>query len=141
MSAAVIWLIAGILLLGVELFTGTFVLVMLAGGAFAAAATSGLLDTPLPVDAGVFSMVSVLLLVAVRPGLRRRLQVELESDERSPVGASGRVVATVNRDGGQIKIAGELWSARSIDERVFEPGDRVTVLQLAGLTAVVSSEL
>ena len=41
-----------------------------------------------------------------------------------------------------IKIDGELWSARSLDHaRVFEPGERVTVMQLSGVTAVVSPEL
>jgi membrane protein implicated in regulation of membrane protease activity len=48
----------------------------------------------------------------------------------------------VDRYSGQIKIDGELWSARALeDDRVFEPGERVTVMQLSGVTAVVSAEL
>ncbi|HEX4249508.1 MAG TPA: NfeD family protein [Pseudonocardia sp.] len=142
MTEAVVWLIAGLVLLGVEVLTGTFVLVMLGGGALAAAAAAGLLDTPVTVNVVIFAVVSVALLVGVRPMLRRRLHVELDSGGHSPVGVTGLVIERVHRDGGQIKIDGELWSARSLEHgRVFEPGERVTVMQLSGVTAVVSSEL
>jgi membrane protein implicated in regulation of membrane protease activity len=142
MGEAVIWLIAGIGLLVVEVFTGTFVLVMLGGGALAAAAASGLLNTPTAVNAVIFAIVSVALLFGVRPALRRRLTPELEAAGNNPVGSSGLVVLRVDRDRGQIKIDGELWSARSLDrERVFEPGERVTVIGLSGVTAMVSAEL
>ena len=43
------------------------------------------------------------------------------------------------RDGGQVKIGGEVWSARSYDEdEVFEPGTRVEVMKIDGATALVS---
>lgn len=142
MGEAVIWLIAGIGLLVVEVFTGTFVLVMLGGGALAAAAASGFLGTPTAINAVIFAIVSVALLFGVRPALRRRLTPELEAAGNSPVGSSGLVVRRVDRDSGQIKIDGELWSARSWDrERAFEPGERVMVIELHGVTAVVSAEL
>jgi membrane protein implicated in regulation of membrane protease activity len=142
MGEAVIWLIAGIGLLVVEVFTGTFVLVMLGGGALAAAAASGFLNTPTAVNAVIFAIVSVALLFGVRPVLRRRLTPELEAAGNNPVGSTGLVVLRVDRDRGQIKIDGELWSARSLDrERVFEPGERVTVIGLSGVTAMVSAEL
>ncbi|WP_028932211.1 NfeD family protein [Pseudonocardia spinosispora] len=137
-----LWLVGGILLIGVELLTGTFVLVMLGAGALAAGAVAAVLDPPALVDVAVFAMVSVVLLFGVRPALRRRLYVELEPSGNDPIGRSALVVHRVDRDGGQIKIEGELWSAKSLEtDRVFEPGDRVTVMQLSGVTAVVSTEL
>ncbi|WP_028923077.1 NfeD family protein [Pseudonocardia acaciae] len=142
MNEALFWLIAGIGLLVVEVFTGTFVLVMLGGGALAAAAVAAFLNAPTTINAVVFAVVSVALLFGVRPALRRRMQPELEPAEHTPVGSSGLVVRRVDRDSGQIKIDGELWSARSLDhERAFEPGERVIVVQLSGVTAVVSAEL
>ncbi|HEY2207490.1 MAG TPA: NfeD family protein [Pseudonocardia sp.] len=142
MTEAVVWLIAGIVLLGVEVMTGTFVLVMLGGGALLAAASASLLHTPVGVNVAVFAVVSVALLVGVRPMLRRRLHPELDSGGHDPVGSSALVVSRVDRDGGQVKIEGELWSARALEhQRVFEPGERVTVFQLSGVTAVVGSEI
>jgi len=141
MTEAVFWLIAGLVLLGVEVITGTFVLVMLGGGALAAAAVAALAGTPTTINVLIFAAVSVALLVGARPALRRRLHVELDSGH-NPIGVSGLVVQRVDRDNGQIKIDGELWSARSMEVgRVFEPGERVTVMQLSGVTAVVSAEL
>ncbi|MFB7346153.1 NfeD family protein, partial [Streptomyces hydrogenans] len=44
----------------------------------------------------------------------------------------------VDAEGGRIKLAGEIWSARSLDAtRVFEPGDEVDVVEIEGATAVV----
>jgi membrane protein implicated in regulation of membrane protease activity len=141
MTEAAAWLIVGLVLVGAEVLTGTFVLVMLGGGALAAAAAAGFLHTSWPVDVAIFALVSLALLFGARPALRRRLHVELDAG-RDPVGFSALVVARVDRDSGQIKIDGELWSARSLEHgRVFEPGERVTVMQLSGVTAVVGTEL
>ena len=139
MTEAVIWLIAGIALVGVEVLTGTFVLLMLGGGALAAAAAAAL-GGSLPVDTGVFGLVSLLLLIVARPALARRAAPALEAADNSPVGSSGVVVLRVGDDAGQVKINGELWSARSMTRgEVFEPGERVTVLHLSGVTAIVGS--
>lgn len=139
---AVLWLLVGLMLIGAELATGTFVLVMLGGGALAAALAAAVLPLPMLADVGVFAVVSAALLMGARPALQRRMHVELEEAQHGPIGASGLVVQRVDRDGGQIKVAGELWSACALEHnRVFEPGERVTVMQLSGVTAVVSSEL
>jgi len=45
------------------------------------------------------------------------------------------------RDGsgdGRNKIAGEIWSARSLDaDRAYEPGQEVDVVEIEGATAIV----
>ena len=73
MSAAVIWLIVAFGLAGTEALTGDMFLLMLGGGALAAAGSSWLIDWPVWADGLVFLIVSVLLLSLVRPALRRRL--------------------------------------------------------------------
>lgn len=138
---AALWLVAGLVLIGVELFTGTFVLVMLGGGALAAAA-GAFFDVSVPLQLVIFAAVSLVLLLGARPALRRRMRVDALDNGHNPVGTSGLVTERVDRDSGQIKIDGALWSARSLDHgRVFEPGERVTVVQLSGVTAMVSIEL
>ena len=45
----------------------------------------------------------------------------------------------VDLHGGQVKIGGEIWTARPFDEdQVMEPGARVEVLKIDGATALVS---
>jgi membrane protein implicated in regulation of membrane protease activity len=58
------------------------------------------------------------------------------------VGADALVTERVDGHGGQVKLSGELWTARTFDEDdVIEPGVRVRVMQIEGATALVSNGL
>lgn len=139
MSAPLIWLVFALGLGAAEALTGDMSLLMLSGGALAAAgfATLGL---PVWADGAVFLLVSVLLLVLVRPILRRRLRVGagLPEPARALEGRPALVLSRINRHQGQVKLDGEVWSARPLNEDdSYEPGDQVTVMQIDGATAVV----
>ena len=73
MPVALIWLIAALALAGAEALTGDLFLLMLGGGAFAAAGSSLVFDD-LWIQGAVFLVTSVLLLGLVRPVLRRQLR-------------------------------------------------------------------
>ena len=140
MSAAVIWLIVALGLAGTEALTGDMFLLMLGGGALAAAGSSWLLDLPIWADGVVFLVVSVLLLSLVRPVLRRRLtppkslSIGIEALE----GKRALVLDHVAHDAGQVKVDGQVWTARPLnDGDEFEPGEQVTVMRIEGATAVV----
>jgi membrane protein implicated in regulation of membrane protease activity len=143
MTAAAIWLIVGVLLVLAELLSGEFVLLMLGGGALAAAGVSLFVGGPV-VGGVVFAVVSVLLLFAVRPALRRRLDRGIDRTvmhHQALLGSTAVVVARVDEHGGRVKIGGELWSARSTDgHAVIEPGARVTVVSITGATAEVVAQ-
>jgi membrane protein implicated in regulation of membrane protease activity len=140
MTAAVIWLIVGVLLVVAELLSGEFVLLMLGGGALAAAGVSLLVGGPV-VGGVVFAVVSVLLIFAVRPALRRRLERGLDPavmHHQALLGSTAIVVARVDEHGGRVKIGGDLWSARASDgHQAIEPGARVIVVSISGATATV----
>src|SRR5215211_110294 len=140
MPVAVIWLIVALALAGAEVLTGDLFLLMLGGGALAAAGTSWLFDWPIWADGVVFLVVSVLLLVGVRPVLRRRLTTGkgLPEPVKALEGKSALVLDRVARHQGQVKLDGEVWTARPFnDNDVYEPGDMVTVVHIDGATAVV----
>jgi membrane protein implicated in regulation of membrane protease activity len=137
---ALLWLLVAIGLAIAEIFTTTFVLIMLAAGALAAAAAAAL-DAPVPVQGLTFAAVSALALWVVRPALRRHLA---EGGADTPIGlaaiegSTGLVLEQVDADHGMIKIEGELWTARAYDTtQVFEPGERVRVIEVKGVTAMV----
>ena len=141
MPVALIWLIAALALAGAEALTGDLFLLMLSGGALAAAGSAWLLDWPIWADGLVFLLVSVLLLAGVRPALRRRMQSGqgLPEPARALEGKSALVLGRVARHEGQVKLEGEVWTARPLNENdVYEPGDQVLVVQIDGATAVVS---
>ncbi|WP_292976110.1 NfeD family protein [Mycobacterium sp.] len=140
MSAAVIWLIVAIGLAGTEALTGDMFLLMLGGGALAAAGSSWLFDAPIWVDGAVFLVVSVLLLGLVRPALRRHLtpSKSLTTGIAALEGKPALVLDHVARDEGQVKVDGQVWTARPLNEGdEFEPGEQVTVMRIDGATAVV----
>jgi membrane protein implicated in regulation of membrane protease activity len=140
MSAAVIWLIVALSLAGIEALTGDMFLLMLGGGALAAAGSSWLLDLPIWGDGAVFLVVSLLLLALVRPALRRRLTPPktLTTGIEALEGKRALVLDRIARDEGQIKVDGQVWTARPLnDGDEFEPGEQVTVMRIDGATAVV----
>lgn len=140
MPAALIWLIAALGLAGAEVLTGDMFLLMLGGGALAAAGTSALLDWPVWADGAVFLVVSVLLLVLVRPALRRRLLTAQapETGVEALPGKVALVLESINQHQGQVKLDGEVWTARPLNEHdVYPAGEEVTVMHIDGATAVV----
>lgn len=139
MPVWLIWLIAAIGLAGAEALTGDLFLLMLSGGALAAVGSSLLVDNVV-VDGVVFLLVSVLLLVLVRPVLRRRFAAGtgLPDFAKALEGKNALVLDRVARHEGQVKLDGEVWTARPLsDDDVYEPGDHVTVVRIDGATAVV----
>lgn len=142
MSAALVWLVGAIGLAGAEVLTGDMFLLMLSGGALAAAASSWLLGLPVWADGAVFLVVSVLLLVGVRPLLRRRLSAGdgLPEPVKALEGKHALVLDPVDQHRGRIKLEGEVWSARSYTDDAYQPGEQVTVVHIDGATAVVWHE-
>ena len=140
MPAALIWLIFALGLAAAEALTGDMFLLMLSGGALAAAGSSWLLNLPLWADGAVFLVVSVLLLFGLRPGLRRRLTagIGLPEPVRALEGKHALVIDRVDQHRGQVKLDGEVWTARPYaEEDVYQPGEQVTVMHIDGATAVV----
>jgi membrane protein implicated in regulation of membrane protease activity len=139
--AALIWLIVALALAGAEVLTGDLFLLMLGGGALAAAGSSLIFDA-VWVHGVVFLVASILLLVGIRPLLRKRLSAGtgLPEPMKALEGKSALVLDRVARhEGGQVKLNGQVWTARPYnDDDVYEPGDQVTVVHIDGATAVVS---
>lgn len=141
MTPVVIWLIVGLVLIAAEVLSGEFVLLMLGGGALAAAGVTFLAGGAVLPGLIAFAVAAPLLVFAVRPALRHRLEHQIEDSRMHHRALEGReavVVARVDVDGGRVKIGGELWSARPVhSDDVIEAGRSVLVVEITGATAVV----
>lgn len=137
------WIVLAAVLGVAELLTGTFILVMLAAGAVAAAIVAGL-DGPVALQGIVFAAVSAAALFGLRPALQGLAHRNAESTSmglQAIEGASGLVLERVDLDHGLIKIDGELWTARPYDAtETFDKGERVRVIEIRGATALVWKE-
>ncbi|MDX3659354.1 NfeD family protein [Streptomyces sp. ID05-26A] len=136
--AALIWLIVGILLVVAEVLSGDFVLVMLGAAALAAAGVSAVGAADL-VSVLVFAATSLGLIVTARPLLKKRLQLgsNVRMHHEALLGSRAVAVTKVDEHGGQVKIGGDTWSARTLDGSVIEEGEAVTVVEISGAVAVV----
>jgi membrane protein implicated in regulation of membrane protease activity len=137
--AALLWLLVGIVLVLAEVLSGAFVLVML-GVAALASALAVSLGVPVPISAFVFAGVAAGGIMLARPALVRRMHQgdHVKTNVDALVGRKALVLDTVDAHSGQVKIGGEIWSARAYDEtEVLEPGRSVTIMSISGATAVV----
>ena len=136
------WVGAGLLFLVVEVVSVSLVLIMFAGGAFAAAAANAL-GAPVWLQILVFAAVSASLVVMLRPWLLRRLRARMpviETNVAALVGQPAIVVADVDSLGGRGKLSGEVWSARSAHKDVeFPVGAEVRVVRIDGATTIVEA--
>jgi membrane protein implicated in regulation of membrane protease activity len=140
--AWVFWLIAAGVLAAAEALSVDFVLLMIAGGALAAAGVAAV-GLPAAVQFGVFAVATLGLVTVVRPMAKRRL--ELPTHERTGldtlIGKTAVVTRTVDQHGGRVKLAGEEWSAETYDPtQVLEIGSTVRVMEIRGAAAVVWAE-
>ena len=138
-NAWAIWLGLAMLLGVAELVSLDLILLMLAGGALVGAGAS-LLHLPVPVQVFAAVLTSVAMLALVRPSVVRRLHSgpDLVTGHDKLIGKQGVVISEVSCDAGQVRIAGEVWTARPYDDdAVIEPGARVDVFEIRGATAMV----
>ncbi|MFD3684135.1 NfeD family protein [Nocardiopsis sp. NPDC058631] len=139
MDAWLIWLILAVGLGIVEIFTLTFVLGLLAVAALVAALL-GAVGLPLAVQIIGFTATAAAGIYLVRPLVQRQLRrgPDARSGAAALVGRSAVVLQEVDGDRGRIKLSGEEWSARCIDEDLVIPvGAHVDVMEIDGATAVV----
>ncbi|MFH8349298.1 NfeD family protein [Streptomyces sp. NPDC018045] len=112
---------------------------MLAVGAVAGAVTAGLGGGTV-MQFIVFAAVSVALIAVVRPiaNRHRTQRPQLASGIDALKGRSATVLERVDAAGGRVKLGGEIWSARALDaDQIYEPGQKVDVVEIEGATAVV----
>lgn len=119
--------------------SGTFVLLMMSGGALGAAVTAALGGNAL-IEVIVFVVVTLGLVWLVRPVAIRHLNPgpAAITGAEALIGREAVVLNAVTRDGGLVRLNGAQWSARAKDPSQQLPaGTRVSVVGIEGATAVV----
>ena len=134
------WLGIAAVLGAAELVSLDLVLIMLAVGALAGG-LSAALGAAVVAQILVAGIASIAMLALVRPGLVSKLHQgpELRLGHDKLVGQRALVTQRITGLAvGQIKLAGETWTAAPYDEHVtIEPGATVEVFEIRGATAYV----
>lgn len=135
-----IWLALALLLGIAEILSLDLVLIMLAVGALAGAGVAFIAPELWWLQLGVAAAVSVITLLLLRPTLLEKVRgmPGYRSSTDKLLGSSGIAITAVNMTGGEVKLDGISWSARTYDESmVIDAGTEVEVYEIDGATAVV----
>ncbi len=139
MDSDLVWLIAGIGLLLVEVFTLTVVLGLLGVAALVAAAIA-FLGVGAIGQAVAFAGASTALLLFAREPVQKMINKTSGSnlDPAALSGSAAVVVQRVSDDSGQVRLSGELWRARPYaGVGPIDVGRSVVVAEVEGATLLV----
>lgn len=139
MTDWVVWLVVAAVLGALELMSLTLILgfaalAAIAAGMVALAGADGWIQLV------IFSAALLVLLVVVRPiALRHRQSTPaLRTGVDALLGQVAVALTDIDRDDGQVKIGGEVWTARAAAQ-LISAGARVRVVAIEGATALVES--
>jgi len=89
----------------------------------------------------IFVVSSVILLLLTKPLVDKftKKDKKIETNAYSIIGKKGVVVQDINPTFGvgQIKVSGEVWSAKTSDESIIEKGTSIKIKEIDGVKAVV----
>lgn len=139
--AAVYWLIAFVVLLGIEAATMALTTIWFAGGALVAFLLA-LFGINIQVQLALFVIVSFLLLFFTRPfALKYVNRNTVRTNMDSLIGKSARVTVEINnaKEQGAAVLNGQEWTARALEEnRIYPEGVMVKVKEIRGVKLIVS---
>ena len=140
-----IWLIiAGVAFIA-EIFTNGFLVFWFGLGALISMVVSFFFPGDYVLQTSVFVLTSTLLIFLTKPLVnkftKKDKDKEYSTNAYSIVGKKGLVVQDINpvHGVGQIRIANEVWSAKTADDSIIEKGSQIEVTEIQGVKAVVKS--
>lgn len=138
MEPWIVWLIVAAFFFVLEIATEGFFVFWFGIGAVAAIGTSFLTEN-VSVQIAVFAAVSIILVLSTRKLTDKMKPKEVLTNVYTILGKKAIVSQTIDniKGSGQIKIDGDIWSAKSDNDEVIEEGLAVEILSIDGVRAVV----
>lgn len=135
---ALMWFAVAVILGIIELATVNLICIWFCGGALVAA-VAGYFTNSIWASVITFVVVSAILLAITRPLVKNKLTPKIQPTNADRIiGKEAVVILGINPDenAGQIKVDGQIWSAKS--DGVIPEGEKVTVSSIEGVKAVVT---
>lgn len=134
----VVWISLAAVLGVAELLTLDFTLLMLASGAVAGGLVALAFPGLLWAQIAAAVVVAIAMLALLRPTLLRKVRAlpGYRSSVDKMVGSPGIALTEVTAGAGEVKVAGEVWTARSV-EGTIPAGTEVEVYRVDGAIALV----
>ena len=135
-----IWLAVIVLSVITEAATFTLVSVWFVPGALIAMILAFIPTIPLWVQIVVFLVITLLLLIFLKP-IANKLLIgkKVATNADSVIGETAVVTETINNleAKGQVKVKGQIWTARAADQNTtYEAGDILNVIAIEGVKLI-----
>ncbi len=134
------WLIAAGIFFIVEIATVGFLVFWLGIGALITMVIS-LFITNVYIQALIFIVISTLLILLTKPFVNKFVNKgkTVATNSYSVIGRKGIVTKEINpiRGTGQVKVNGEVWSAKSSSDEVIPENTEIEVVQIDGVKVLV----
>ena len=134
-----VWFVALLIFAGLEAGTVNLVAVWFIGGSLAAL-IAAMCGAPIWLQATLFFAVSILLLVRLRPFVKKYLKPNLTATNvYSNIGKVAVVTERIDNihATGAVKLGSVVWTARSVGDGIIEPESLVTVRSIEGVKLYV----
>lgn len=135
------WIIAAVIFLVIECFSVSLITIWFGIGALCAAVTSLITDN-FYVQVLVFLVVSLLMLIMVKPIAKRHFNGKIEKTNTDAlIGCEAIVTEEIGDEKpGRVNVDGKLWRAKSAGSICYNRGDKVTIQKIEGVTLIVKAE-
>ena len=137
--AVVSWIVAIVVFLIVEALTTGLASIWFALGGLAGLICA-LLGAPVWLQLLWFLAISIAALFLTRPLVKKYVNGRRKATNAdSSVGKLAAVTETIDNlaGTGAVKLDGKVWTARSVDGQVFQPGEHVLVRDIQGVKLMV----
>lgn len=134
-----IWLIIAILFFILEMMGPGFLLFWVGIGALITMLVSLVVDSVV-IQIGIFVVSSILLLFCTRPFVKKMTKNDtVVTNSYATIGKKGIVIQEINsiKGIGQVKVDGEVWSAKSSSDEIIAEGELITITDINGVKAIV----
>lgn len=136
-----IWLILCGTFLLIEIFNISFLLIWPGIGSFFAFIAS-VLGAPVEIQIAVFAISTTIMIIFMKP-LTKKLfknKYNTKMNNDAMIGKKGIVIKEINstEEVGQVKVAGELWSAITINDEKIKINEIVKVTKVDGVKLIVT---
>lgn len=139
-----IWLILSGIFMIAEIVTVGFLIFWLGVGALITMLVSFITDNVI-IQTAVFVISSTLLIFCTRPLAKKltKKDKDVVTNAFAIVGKKALVIKDINPTlgAGQIKVDGQVWSAKCEDDTIIAQGTEVYILKIEGVKAVVTANI
>ena len=135
---AVIWLIAVVVFVVAEAATLGLTSIWFACGSLLAM-VAALLDVSIWGQLLVFILGSALLLASTRKWVSKLKLGRVKTNADRIIGQQAVVIQTIDNQAakGQVRVGGQVWTARSVEDEPILAGTQVEVVQITGVKVIV----